>query len=187
MPIQESHFKVAFLLIGGLPVVKMAIYNNKNKIMNYEFPHITDIGEVRQACLNANARVQAPCFAERNIGEGYIVFDYVVNVPGLFPDLTGDETIDRETKLVRECRGLIFDEKTGQVIARGYHKFFNVNERSEVLDYKVDMSQPYVILEKLDGSMLRPIRPFDKRGANDPIRWGTMRVGRQLQSMLMTL
>jgi RNA ligase len=142
--------------------------------MNYQFPSITSIEEVRQACLDANARVQTPCFVERNTGHGYIVFDYVVNVRGLFQDLTGDETIDRASKLVRECRGLIFDEKTGQVIARGYHKFFNVNERPEVLDYNIDMTQDFIVLEKLDGSMLRPVRPLDKRGPNDPIRWGTM-------------
>jgi RNA ligase len=142
--------------------------------MNYQFPHITSIDEVRQACLDANARVQTPCFCERNTGHGYIVFDYVVNVRGLFSDLTGDEVVDRASKLVRECRGLIFDEKTGQVIARGFHKFFNVNEREEVLDYNIDMTKPFVVLEKLDGSMLRPVRPFDKRGATDPIRWGTM-------------
>lgn len=142
--------------------------------MNYTFPRITDINEVRRACQNANKRVGTECFIERNTGHGYIVFDYIVSVRGLFPDLTGDEAVDRETKLVRECRGLIFDEKTGQVLARGYHKFFNANERPEVLEQNIDMTQEFVILEKLDGSMLRPVRPFDQRGPNDPIRFGTM-------------
>lgn len=143
--------------------------------MHYEFPHLTDIEEVRRAIANANARVQTPAFVERNKSdEGYIVFDYVVSVQGLFPDITGDEAIDRETKIVRECRGLIFDAKTGQVLARGFHKFFNVNERPEVMDYRLDLTQPYVVIDKLDGSMLRPVRPFDKRGPNDPIHWGTM-------------
>jgi RNA ligase len=142
--------------------------------MHYQFPTITDIDEVRRAVNRANARVETPCFAERNTGDGYIVFDYVVNVRGLFQDLTGDEETDREIKIVRECRGLIFDAKTGQIIARGYHKFFNVNERDEVWETKIDLKKPFIVVEKLDGSMLRPVRPFDKRGPNDPIHWGTM-------------
>lgn len=143
--------------------------------MHYEFPHMTDINEVRRAIANANQRVQTTCFVERDKSdEGYIVFDYVVSVQGLFPDLTGDEAIDRELKIIRECRGLIFDAKTGQVLARGFHKFFNVNERPETMDYRLDLAKPHVIIDKLDGSMLRPVRPFDKRGENDPIHWGTM-------------
>jgi hypothetical protein len=143
--------------------------------MHYEFPHLTDIDEVRRAIANANARVQTTCFVERDKSdEGYIVFDYVVSVQGLFPDLTGDPVLDRELKIIRECRGLLFDAKTGQVVARGLHKFFNVNERPETMDYRLDLSKPYVIIDKLDGSMLRPVRPFDKRGPNDPIHWGTM-------------
>jgi hypothetical protein len=73
MPIQESHFKVAFLLIGGLPVVKMAIYNNKNKIMNYEFPHITDIGEVRKFWGDVNwLEFRKPLDVELTV-KGYLI------------------------------------------------------------------------------------------------------------------
>jgi hypothetical protein len=52
--------------------------------MHYEFPHLTDIDEVRRAIANANARVQTTCFVERDKSdEGYIVFDYVVSVYSL--------------------------------------------------------------------------------------------------------
>jgi RNA ligase len=50
---------------------------------------------------------------------------------------------------------------------RRLHKFFNVNERDETQQHLVDLSQPHVILEKLDGSMITPVV------VNDDIRWGT--------------
>ena len=46
-------------------------------------------------------------------------------------------------------------------------KFFNVNEREETLIQHIDFSQPHLILEKLDGSMITPFE-VDSR-----IRWGT--------------
>jgi RNA ligase len=69
--------------------------------------------------------------------------------------------------ILRECRGLIFDTATGKVIARRLHKFFNVNEREETQVGKVDFSEPHVILEKLDGSMITPV--WTTQG----LRWGT--------------
>jgi RNA ligase len=42
-----------------------------------------------------------------------------------------------------------------------------VNERDETLAAKIDLSQPHVILEKLDGSMITPV--YTEAG----IRWGT--------------
>ncbi len=57
----------------------------------------------------------------------------------------------------RECRGLIFDTETGNLISRPYHKFFNVGEREETAINKVNLYEPHVVLEKLDGSMIRPI------------------------------
>ena len=55
-----------------------------------------------------------------------------------------------------ECRGLIFD-KSGKLISRPYHKFFNVNEKPHTRIEEIDLNKPHVILEKLDGSMIRPI------------------------------
>lgn len=56
----------------------------------------------------------------------------------------------------RECRGLIFD-LSGKLISRPYHKFFNVNEREETHVSRLDLSVPHVVLEKMDGSMVRPL------------------------------
>lgn len=68
-----------------------------------------------------------------------------------------DDTFDCPIRT--ECRGLIFD-KSGKLISRPYHKFFNVGEKSYTSLDNVDLSEPHVILDKLDGSMIRPI-PFD--------------------------
>jgi RNA ligase len=57
----------------------------------------------------------------------------------------------------RECRGLIFNNETGKLISRPYHKFFNVGEKEETQLHKVNLYEPHVVLEKLDGSMIRPI------------------------------
>jgi len=60
-------------------------------------------------------------------------------------------------KIRRECRGLIFDTATGKLLSRPYHKFFNVGEREETAINKINLYEPHVVLEKLDGSMIRPI------------------------------
>lgn len=67
--------------------------------------------------------------------------------------------------ILREGRGLIFCSKTGELLSRPFHKFFNLGEREDVMD--IDLSKPHVIMEKLDGSMIRPFR------VGNTIRWGT--------------
>lgn len=67
--------------------------------------------------------------------------------------------------ILREARGLIFCSKTGELLSRPFHKFFNLGEREDVME--VDLTKPHVILEKLDGSMIRPFR------VGDTVRWGT--------------
>jgi RNA ligase len=127
--------------------------------MKYTFPAINHISDVLPAIAGAD---------EFHINEkdGYTVISYHVQNPDTtFPvvrkidELVGDEirisgSENVSAALRRECRGLIFCNETGKVLSRGYHKFFNQNERLETQD--IDLSQPHVILEKLDGSMLRP-------------------------------
>ena len=74
--------------------------------------------------------------------EGYTVVDYTF--------------MDRETFIApidHECRGLKFDGD-GAILARPFHKFFNLGERERVED--VDWSAPHRVLAKLDGSMVHP-------------------------------
>lgn len=122
--------------------------------MKYQFPKIKHIDDVLPAIEGRNEFV----VAER---DGYKVVNYMVAMSDTFPEVD-----DEHSAIRRECRGIIFDEK-GNLIARRLHKFFNVNERDETLLHKIDLSQPHVILEKLDGSMITPFYVGDK------IRWGT--------------
>ena len=114
--------------------------------MNYCFPEIRHISDVLPHVEGRDEFV----VAER---EGYTVVNYVVAMADTF-DMTG--TDDLGGAIRRECRGLIFD-RDGNLMSRPFHKFFNVNEREETQTHAVDMSQPHVIMEKMDGSMIRPI------------------------------
>ena len=91
--------------------------------------------------------------------EGYRVINYNVMFEDTFlhPEeegISADEKITRQMR--RECRGIIFDAVTGDIIRRPYHKFKNVNEAPETQADRIDLSRPHAILEKLDGSMIAP-------------------------------
>ena len=60
-----------------------------------------------------------------------------------------------QTRLIRECRGMLFDGGTGGIAARPLHKFFNEGERPED-DAAVDWTEAHRICEKLDGSLFYP-------------------------------
>ena len=94
----------------------------------------------------------------------YTVINYVVALEDTFPSIEvsgGSEKMRKERQkdaaMRRECRGLVFDSATGDLLSRPYHKFFNVGEKPETHVNKINPSTPHVILEKLDGSMIRPI------------------------------
>ena len=151
--------------------------------MNYEFPLIRNIADVLPAIEGRDEFV----VAEK---EGYTVINYNVMMADTFPDvcymrevgmgllLDGDDMSqpaptamalmrDKNAAIRRECRGIIFDSKTGEIIRRPFHKFFNVNEREETQDHVIDLSRPHAILEKLDGSMIAPFI------VNGQMIWGT--------------
>ena len=124
--------------------------------MNYEFPLIRNISDVLPAITGRDEFV----VAEK---EGYTVINYNVIMADTFPNVVLADpdrpdlaAVARHAMLRRECRGIIFDSATGDIIRRPFHKFFNVNEREETQDHVVDLSRPHAILEKLDGSMIAP-------------------------------
>lgn len=124
-------------------------------MMRYNFPHITNLSQVEEAIKGRDEFI----IAEREFG--YVV-NYLVNFEDTFPRLnTKDEALNELYALRRECRGIKFD-KDGKLIARTLHKFFNMNERAETEMQNVDFSDPFVILDKLDGSMIHPIRYKDQ-------------------------
>jgi RNA ligase len=110
--------------------------------MNYKFPVIKNIQQVKQAITGCEEFI----VAERDF---YDVVNYVVQKSDTF------QKVETENDAIkRECRGLIFD-KQGNLISRPFHKFFNFGEK--VYDGEPDISKPHVILKKLDGSMIRPV------------------------------
>mgnify|MGYP000285976016 CR=1 FL=1 len=73
--------------------------------------------------------------------DGYTVADYV---------FMSNDTFDELER--HELRGLKFDNKTGEILARPFHKFFNIGEKEEHAN--IDWSRPHVVMPKLDGSMI---------------------------------
>jgi RNA ligase len=134
--------------------------------MRYEFPEIRYLDDVRPAIEGRDEFI----IAERPWG--YVV-NYMVNLPDTFPEVktTGGSAKMRaeQTRLKairRECRGILF-YPDGRIMARRLHKFFNVSERDETQAHLIDLTQPHVILEKMDGSMITPMV------AEGRIRFGT--------------
>lgn len=85
------------------------------------------------------------------------VVNYILSSTETFPT-----DISLKSKIRRECRGLIFDNKTGNIIRRPLHKFFNVGERESTQINNVNFSEQHDILEKLDGSMIAPFYNGEK-------------------------
>lgn len=108
--------------------------------MNYNFPAIKTIKDV----LPYISEYEEITTNEKN---GYVVIKYMISTPQLWERTPGWE-------IRRECRGLIFDSTTGTILARPWHKFFNIGEKPETQIDKVNLYEPHVILEKLDGSCI---------------------------------
>lgn len=129
--------------------------------------------EVKEAILGHTEFVST-------VHNGRISFDYIVIIPSSFrvteeevrfrayllwekagcPVTDSDffwEQAKRDVKrfieIRRNCRGIVFDEKTGEIISLPLHKFFNVNQIEET-QYHLISEQDAVIYEKLDGSMI---------------------------------
>ena len=121
--------------------------------LHYEFPHDITLEEVKSIVANNSNFI----LADKG---NYSVANYIragndVHVP----------VANRDSAILRELRGLIFCNTTGQVISRRFQKFFNYGEREDVMT--LDLSQPHVILDKLDGSMITPFK------INGKIIWGS--------------
>lgn len=120
------------------------------------FPYINNISDILPIVSDKPEFI----VAQR---EEYDVINYVISKPDTFNSI---ETL--------ECRGIKFD-KSGRVLARPLHKFFNMGENEFSSESMVSsrFNQPHVILEKLDGSMIHPaviddqIRLMTKMGITD--------------------
>lgn len=124
--------------------------------MNYTFPKIETIADVLP---HITGRTE---FIVADKGD-YTVINYVVSMADTF-DMVDENDLGGAIR--RECRGIKF-YPDGRIAARPFHKFFNVNEREETQTHLIDISYPHTIYEKLDGSMLHPMK------VNKDIRWMT--------------
>lgn len=124
---------------------------NNLETLQYNFPTITNISDVLP---HISGRTEFKVMHK----DGYSVVNYVVNYGETFDWDANDE---RGSIMRRECRGLIFDSVSGELLSRPYHKFFNVGEKQELLPHNIDLSVPHILLEKLDGSMIRPVPSTD--------------------------
>jgi RNA ligase len=117
-------------------------------MMNYQFPDLNHISDVIPHIEGLDEfRVMQK--------DWYTVINYAVAFDDTFS--LDSEKSHYNMTIRRECRGLIFDTATGQLISRPYHKFFNAGEREETQLNKINLYEPHIVLEKLDGSMIRPI------------------------------
>lgn len=78
--------------------------------------------------------------------DGFTFIDYNYILP---------DTFDDPVRL--EGRGIKFCNKTGAVLARPFHKFFNLNERNGSRFDDLPWDVPYIVQEKSDGSMIHPV------------------------------
>ena len=74
----------------------------------------------------------------------FVKVSYRFNAPFVF-----------DTPLKRELRGVTFSKKTGRVVSRPFHKFFNVDESEE--SKKEKLKGRFLFREKLDGTMVHPV------------------------------
>lgn len=125
--------------------------------LHYEFPHIHHINDVLAVIKDD------PDFIVVKKEAGVTLVRYVVSGKSTFPAVNES---DPYASIRRECRGLVFDTATGELVSRRLHKFFNLGERSDTTT--IDLTRPHVVLEKLDGSMITPFPVMD-----GSIRWGT--------------
>lgn len=145
----------------------------RSDTVNYTFPDNLTIEEVRSVVDAHNAALGTKAFIEADRGD-HVIFNYVVAFEGSFPaPSTGDPAVDRARAILRECRGLTFCKQSGGVLNRKFQKFFNINEKPETQIGAIDWSQPHVVLEKLDGSMVTPLPVGNRLSPDHTIRWAT--------------
>ena len=131
--------------------------------IGYKFPVIHNISDVLPHIDDAFRVVEK---------EGLTFINYNMMGNDVFPDvIESTNSLGARSAygaaIRRECRGIVFDTKTGILVSRPYHKFFNAGERESLALDLINVDADHCVLEKLDGSMIRPLP------TSGGIRWGT--------------
>lgn len=163
--------------------------------MKYSFPMITHINDVLPHIKGKDEFI----VAER---DGYKVINYLVQTGTTFSNnkiltLTNIEDgseiqyVHRESDddgvyIRRECRGLTF-YSDGRIASRKFHKFYNLNEREETQFHAVDLNQPHVILNKMDGYMITPFLKDDNSLIQYHTKMGHTEIGKDVRNYVNNL
>jgi RNA ligase len=111
--------------------------------MFYDFPQINHINDVLP---HISGRDEFRVIEK----DGYTVINYAVAFEETFQWDSNDPV---GSAIRRECRGITFDTE-GNLICRKFHKFFNAGEKPETQINKINLYEPHIVLEKLDGSLI---------------------------------
>jgi RNA ligase len=124
-----------------------------NMSKSIEFPVIETYDQALDAVRNMHE------FQFQKTG-GFMFIKYTTALKSTFPDPNTAENEKQKHiyQVRRECRGIGFDVKTNRIVTRKFHKFFNLNEKPESAVENINWERPFVVIEKLDGSLVSPIR-----------------------------
>lgn len=114
------------------------------------FPIITHLSQFDEI-LKTKSEIKLK--TEEVDGQKISIVSYMVAMPNTF-----------DSALAKECRGITFDAE-GKVISRPFHKFMNIGQTAESQPDKIDWNNVSLITEKIDGSLMMPVR------FGDTIRW----------------
>jgi RNA ligase len=136
--------------------------------LHYPFPRIQNIRDVLPY-IDDNFRVvvKDELTFINYLMMGNEVFPAMITQPDSEASEHTIKVFNHRAAIRRECRGIVFNTATGDIVSRPFHKFFNAGEREDVALHLIDIDRPHQILEKLDGSMLRPLY------LSGGFRWGT--------------
>lgn len=94
--------------------------------------------------------LSAPLLSEM-IDKGYVVKRYHRDYPLAILNYTDKAQFDNEwNPVTRQCRGLIYNIETGDIIARPFPKFFNYGQPGAD---EIDPNETAYVTDKMDGSL----------------------------------
>jgi RNA ligase len=96
-----------------------------------------------------------PASLAHDMAEGFIRMQRHPDLPLVIYNYTEKAQFAKHwNKATLQCRGLIVNSETGQVVARPFPKFFNWDEpKPKGSQFRMSLDEPVVVTDKLDGSL----------------------------------